>query len=104
MRKFLTKIFWNIEVWAVQKHVNLVDLVKSFPKNIFLQILASIQQRTSLIKFDIWLKNQSKIRYRTFQLSPGPRRQQVDVAARRGRDVREGRGGQFDGRDVVVEP
>ena len=35
MRKSLTKIFWNIEVWAVQKHVNLVDLVKSFPTNIF---------------------------------------------------------------------
>ena len=39
----------------MQKHVNLVhavDLVKSFPTNIFLQNLASIQQRTSLIKFD----------------------------------------------------
>ena len=24
------KICWNIEVWAVQKHVNLVDLVKSW--------------------------------------------------------------------------
>ena len=35
----------------MQKHVNLVDLVKSFPTNIFLQILASIQQRTSPIKF-----------------------------------------------------
>ena len=35
MRKSLTKIFWNIEVWAVQKHVNLVDVVKSFPMNIF---------------------------------------------------------------------
>ena len=33
-------------------HLNLVDLVKSFPTNIFLQNLASIQQRTSLIKFD----------------------------------------------------
>ena len=32
--------------------INLVDLVKSFPTNIFLQNLASIQQRTSLIKFD----------------------------------------------------
>ena len=51
MRKSLTKIFWNIEVWAVQKHVNLVDLVKSFPTNIFFQILASIQKRTSPIKF-----------------------------------------------------
>ena len=36
----------------MQKHVNLVDLVKSFPANIFLQNLASIQQRTSRIKFD----------------------------------------------------
>ena len=36
----------------MQKHVNLLDLVKSFPTNIFLQNLASIQQRTSLIKFD----------------------------------------------------
>ena len=52
MRKSLTKIFWNIEVWAVQKHVNLVDLVKSFPTNSFLQNLASIQKRTSPIKFD----------------------------------------------------
>ena len=51
-KKRLTKFCWNIEVWAGQKHVNLVDLVKSFPTNIFLQNLASIQQRTSLIKFD----------------------------------------------------
>ena len=51
MRKVLTKNFWNIEVWAVQKHVNLVDLVKSFPTNIFLQNLASIQKRTSPVKF-----------------------------------------------------
>ena len=35
----------------MQKHVNLVDLVKSFPTNIFFQNLASIQKRTSLIKF-----------------------------------------------------
>ena len=75
-RKKLTKIFWKIEVWAVQKHVNIVDLVKSlnaFPTIIFSQNLASIQQRTSLIKFDhylFWMKNQSKVRYRTFQLRP----------------------------------
>ena len=49
--KQLTKNFWNIEVWAVQKHVNLVDLVKSFPTNIFLRNLASIQERTSPLKF-----------------------------------------------------
>ena len=35
----------------MQKHENLVDLVKSFPANIYLQNLASIQQRTSLSKF-----------------------------------------------------
>ena len=29
--KKFDEIFWKIEVWAVQKHVNLVDLVKSFP-------------------------------------------------------------------------
>ena len=46
-----TKICWNIEVWAVQKHANLVDLVKSFPTNIFLQNLASIQKRTNPMKF-----------------------------------------------------
>ena len=33
----------------MQKHVNLVDLVKRFPTNIFLQNLASIQKGTSPI-------------------------------------------------------
>ena len=35
----------------MQKHVNLVDLVKGFPTNIYLQNLASIQKRTSPMKF-----------------------------------------------------
>ena len=35
----------------MQKHVNLVYLVKSFPTNIFLQKLALVQERTSPIKF-----------------------------------------------------
>ena len=35
----------------MQKHVNLVDLVKSFPTNIYLRNLASIQKRTSPVKF-----------------------------------------------------
>ena len=35
----------------MQKHVNLVDLVKSFPTNIYLQNLASIQKRTIPVKF-----------------------------------------------------
>ena len=34
-----------------KKHVNIVDLVKSFPTNIYLQNLASIQKRTSPVKF-----------------------------------------------------
>ena len=34
----------------MQKHVNLVDLLKSFPTNILLQNLASIQKRASPIK------------------------------------------------------
>ena len=35
----------------MQKHVNLVDVIKSFPTNIYLQNLASIQKRTSPVKF-----------------------------------------------------
>ena len=35
----------------MQKNVSFVDLVKSFPTNIFLQNLASKQKRTSPIKF-----------------------------------------------------
>ena len=35
----------------MQKFVNLVDLVKGFPTNIYLQNLASIQKRTSPVKF-----------------------------------------------------
>ena len=39
----------------MQKHVNLVDLVKSFPTSIYLQNLASIQQRTSPSELEIEL-------------------------------------------------
>ena len=35
----------------MQKSANLEDLVKSFPMNIFLQYLTSIQKRTSPMKF-----------------------------------------------------
>ena len=49
--KMLTSFGWNFEIWAVQKYVNLVDLVKSFPTSIYLQKSASIQPRTSLSKF-----------------------------------------------------
>ena len=56
----------------MQKHVNLVDLVKSLPTNMFLQNLASIQKRTSPIKFAHLAENQRMVRYRTFQLSFEP--------------------------------
>ena len=36
----------------MQKHVNLVDLVKSLPTNIFLQNFVSIRPRTSPVKFE----------------------------------------------------
>ena len=49
--KMLAIVDWNFEVWAVQKYANLVDLVKSFPTSIYLQNLASIQKRTSPVKF-----------------------------------------------------
>ena len=49
--KMLTIVGWNFEIWAVQKYINLVDLVKSFPTRIYLQKSASIQTRTSLSKF-----------------------------------------------------
>ena len=47
----LTIFGWNFEIWAVQKYVNLVDLVKSFLTSIYLQTSASIQPRTSRSKF-----------------------------------------------------
>ena len=70
----------------MQKHVNLVDLVKSFPTNIFLQKLASIHKRTSPLKFaHLAEKSEIAVRYRTFQLSSG----------------REGHGELVGARDVV---
>ena len=44
----------------MQKHANLVDLVKSFPTNILLQNLASIQKRTSPIKFAYFAEKSEK--------------------------------------------
>ena len=50
--KTFGRIFcWQVEVWAVQKYVNLVDLVKCLPASIYLQKSASIQPRRSLSKF-----------------------------------------------------
>ena len=54
--KMLTIFGWNFEIWAIQKYVHLVDLVKSFPTSSYsneylLAKSASIQPRTSLSKF-----------------------------------------------------
>ena len=43
----------EVEVWAVQKHVHLVDLVKSSPTNIYFQKSASIRPRTSPPKYGL---------------------------------------------------
>ena len=45
----------------MQKHVNLVDLVKSFPKKIYLQKSASIQPRTSHLIFIILTATRDEI-------------------------------------------
>ena len=49
MRRSLTNL--SSEFWAVQKRVNIVDLVKSFQTSIYLQKSASIQPRTGLTMF-----------------------------------------------------
>ena len=48
----MTPFFRSVDVWAVKKYVHLVDLVKSFPTNVYLQNLASMQPRTSSFNFD----------------------------------------------------
>ena len=60
------------ECFFQRMHVNLVDLVKSFPTNIFLQNLASIQKRTSPTKFDHLAEKSDKdsTGSRIFQLRP----------------------------------
>ena len=71
----------------MQKHVNLVDLVKSFPTNIYLQNLASIQKRTSPVKFAHLAEKSGKgsISNLSTKAPPGGRR-----AAPRGRGQQAG--------------
>ena len=40
--KMLAIFGWNFEIWAAQKYVNIVDLVKSFPVNSNEYLLAKI--------------------------------------------------------------
>ena len=51
MRKCLTTFRWIVEFGAVQKRVNIVDIVESFHASNYLQKSASIQRRTGLSKF-----------------------------------------------------
>ena len=67
--KMSTSFGWHFEIWAVQRYVNLVDPVKSFPTSIYLQQSASIQPRTSLSKFGRKL-NSLFIRLLTSAASP----------------------------------
>ena len=57
----------------MQKHVNLVDLVTSFPTHILLQIWRRYRRERALESLIIWMKNQMKVRHRTFQLRELPR-------------------------------
>ena len=79
MKKF-DKNCEDVELRAVQRCGNLVDLEKRCKMSIWTQKSALIQLRTSLLKFDdlaenfenslmIWLKILRIVRYRTFQLS-----------------------------------
>ena len=58
----------------MQKFVNLVDLVKSFPTTIYLQRFVSIQPRTSLSKF---AKNSPK---KTFEVSKKNVRKNISIS------------------------
>ena len=69
----------------MQKHVNLLDLVKSFPTNIFLQNLASIQKRTNPIKF-AHLAEKSE-RGSTSNLSTKQRTSAISVLLRLAQDL-----------------
>ena len=67
----------------MQKHVNLVDLVKSFPTNIYLQKLASIQPRTSHLIFIILAAPRDLIfAERSSPFSSGHRRADLGSVAR----------------------
>ena len=68
--KMLTIFGWNFEIWAVQKYVNLVDFVKSFPTSIHLKKSASRLLKTCLLAcvetaenepLKVWMKIQFNI-------------------------------------------
>ena len=78
----------------MQKHVNLVDLVKGFPTNIYLQNLASIQKRTRLVKFANLDEKSGKgsISNLSTKSETSPRRSRRFAAASRESDARHSAG------------
>ena len=76
----------------MQKHVNLVDLVKSFPTNILLQNLASIQKRTSPIQFAHLAEKSEKGSISNLSTKASPAPSVAAAAERRRRGSRESAG------------
>ena len=97
--KILTIFGWNFEVWAVQRYVDLVDLVKTFPTNIYLQRSASIQPRMSLSKF--WGDFFIFINYSFASIGP-PQRLAAPVARFRSRHRRSFAGAAVDRRHLSL--
>ena len=60
MRKSFTKFCWDFHFQPVQRNVNLVDLEKCWKMRIWTQKSASIQKRTSPLKFDNFAEKSEK--------------------------------------------
>ena len=88
-RSNFCKICWNFEICAVRRIANLVDLEKCWKMSIWLQKSASIQPRTSLLKFDDLAR--SKVRYRILHLRPSRPNDAPGAAGLRSRGLPCGR-------------
>ena len=87
----------------MQKHANLVDLVKSFPTNIFLQNLTSIQQRTSPVNFAHLAEQSGKGSVSNLSTKvPVPRAAPPASPTGRRLDFDEGRGDSSPGYDEML--
>ena len=60
MRKSFTKFCWDFHFQPVQRNVNIVDLEKCWKMRIWTQKSASIQKRTSPLKFDNFAEKSEK--------------------------------------------
>ena len=82
----------------MQKHVNLVDLVKSFPTIMYLQKSASIQPRTSLSEFGgkfsslfirLLIRRRTELEIQYFRSIVSPKILQQKYARRTHRAIRD---------------